>query len=229
MLRFKPLDNDRVLYFIHIPKTAGSSFNNLLIQIYGHRHLFHADKDVREGKKSINELNSHKIKNIQVVTSHARYDFAKSILPDKNIIAITLIRDPVQRVKSQINYIYSNPKHVLYRQIKEIVDQNLSFKKLFKENANFGNLQCIMLAGEPNAGKAIESVGQNISLMGSTCMYNKFVTDCSLLLGWNLNGLKLDERTNKSAICLELDDSLILDYNREDQKLFEWHINNREN
>ena len=109
------------------------------------------------------------------------------------------------------------------------LENALSFKKLFQENANFGNLQCIMLAGEPNAGKAIESVGQNISLMGSTCMYNKFVTDCSLLLGWNLNGLKLDERTNNSAICLELDDSLISDYNREDQKLFEWHINNREN
>ena len=224
MLRFKPLDDDRILYFIHIPKTGGSSFNNLLVQIYGHRHLFHADKDVREGKSSINELNSHKMKNIQVVTSHARYDFAKSILPEKKVSAITLIRNPVERVKSQINYIYSNPEHVLHRHIKEIVDQNLSFEKLFQRNANFSNLQSIMLSGEPDADKAIESVGQNIRLMGSTCRYGQFVTECSLLLGWNTDGLKLDERANKSSISLELDDSLILDYNREDQKLFEWYM-----
>ncbi|MDC3284722.1 hypothetical protein OAV01_05555 [Opitutales bacterium] len=81
-----------------------------------------------------------------------------------------------------------------------------------------------MLSGEPDADKAIESVGQNIRLMGSTCRYGKFVTECSLLLGWNTDGLKLDERANKSSISLELDDSLILDYNREDHKLFEWYM-----
>ena len=113
------------IIFIHIPKTGGSSFNNLLVKIYGHRHLFHADDSVRLGKKSINELDTHKKSQIKVITSHARFDFAKSLLPDKEIIAITLIRDPIQRVKSQINYIYTTPKHTLHRQVKEIFDQNL--------------------------------------------------------------------------------------------------------
>lgn len=66
MLRFKSLEDGTILYFIHIPKTGGSSFNNLLIQICGHRHLFHADENVRKDKKSINELNSHKLKNMQI-------------------------------------------------------------------------------------------------------------------------------------------------------------------
>ena len=60
MLRFKPLEDNQIIYFIHIPKTGGSSFNNLLVQIYGHRHIFHASNDLRKARKYLKELNSHK-------------------------------------------------------------------------------------------------------------------------------------------------------------------------
>jgi hypothetical protein len=226
MLRFKPLKDDHVIYFIHIPKTGGSSFNNLLVKIYRHRHLFHADDSVRLGKKSINELDTHKKSQIKVITSHARFDFAKSLLPDKEIIAITLIRDPIQRVKSQINYIYTTPKHTLHRQVKEIIDQNLDLSQLFKNNLNFNNLQCYMLSGESSAEKAISSVSKNIKLIGSTDRYNEFVQQCSSILGWQTKGLHLNEKVNKSLISLDLDESLILEYNQEDQRLFDWHKKN---
>ena len=68
----------------------------------------------------LKKLNSHKRENIQVLTSHTKYDFAKAIFPDKNITSITLLRDPVQRVKSQINYIYSTPTHFLHKELKNV-------------------------------------------------------------------------------------------------------------
>ena len=169
----------------------------------------------------------HIKKQIKVITSHARFDFAKSLLPDKKIIAITLIRDPIQRVKSQINYIYTTPKHTLHRKVKAIFDQNLDLNQLFKNNLNFNNLQCFMLSGESSAEKAISSVTKNIKLIGSTDRYNEFVQQCSSLLGWKTKGLHLNEIVNKSSISLDLDESLIMEHNQEDQLLFDWYKNNQ--
>ena len=45
-------------------------------------------------------------------------------------------------------------------------------------------------------------------------------------LGLATKGLHLNEKVNKSLISLDLDESLILEYNQEDQRLFDWHKKN---
>jgi len=112
MMRFrkddKKISNKIELVSIHIPKTAGTSFRNVLKGVYGKKSVIRFD--IRSGGKKI-EVEQKQLKgskladNIRVIHGHFRYrDLVELVEIDESIPVVTWMRDPVERVIS--NYYY---------------------------------------------------------------------------------------------------------------------------
>ena len=100
--------NNIELLSIHIPKTAGTSFRNVLKSVYGSRSV--SRLDIRSGGKKIElerkQLRGNRLSSrIRVVHGHFRYkDFTELFECGESLPVITWMRNPVERVIS--NYYY---------------------------------------------------------------------------------------------------------------------------
>lgn len=115
----KKISNKIELVSIHIPKTAGTSFRNVLKGVYGRKSVIRFD--IRSGGQKI-EVERKPLKgsrladNIRVVHGHFRYkDLIELIEIDESIPVITWMRDPVDRVIS--NYYYLS--EILAKELQE--------------------------------------------------------------------------------------------------------------
>lgn len=111
--------NQIELISVHIPKSAGTSFRNILKDVYGETAVIRLDIDLIYKKLKINELPFEGFeldKKIKVIHGH----FSPALLNERfkineQVPLITWLRDPVERVIS--NYYY------LEKRLKEELDE----------------------------------------------------------------------------------------------------------
>lgn len=115
--RDNKIRNNIGLVSLHIPKTAGTSFRNILKDVYGDEEVIRLDISLKYGKLKINE-NQFENKNLdkkwQVIHGH----FSPNLLVSKFVIDdevpyITWLRDPVERVISNYYYLEKRLKEVM--------------------------------------------------------------------------------------------------------------------
>jgi hypothetical protein len=97
------------LISIHIPKTAGTSFRNILKQVYGEKEVVRFDISMR-GVVRLNEhpYEKNDLPKARVLHGHFSYEAIVSKFKlSEEIPLITWVRDPVQRVISNYQYLES--------------------------------------------------------------------------------------------------------------------------
>ena len=103
----KKIHNNLKIISLHIPKTAGTSFRNILLDVYGKNQL--ARFDINRSRNAI-EINQEKLigelpENLAVLHGHFHYqDLIKKFILPPDLKLITWLRHPVKRVIS--NYLY---------------------------------------------------------------------------------------------------------------------------
>lgn len=118
-LKSRKIKNNIELVSLHIPKTAGTSFRNILKNCYGEESVVRFD--IRGKKKKVFIENEEFLKkrissNIKVIHGHFQYqDLMELINLNENAKLITWVRHPVQRVLS--NYFY------LQERLREELDE----------------------------------------------------------------------------------------------------------
>ncbi len=104
---------------MHIPKTAGTSFRNMLKDHYGNDNAVRFDINIVTKRIDIENIKFTKTKlekNIRVIHGHFYYNDLVSLIDlQEGVKFITWLRDPVQRVVS--NYFY------LQKRLKEELDE----------------------------------------------------------------------------------------------------------
>lgn len=91
------LYEEPVICFIHITKCAGQSFIKLLRSIFG-------EEKVTLPFRNLQNFPINMINRFQVIAEHSDYDEIRMFLPRKNILFITFLREPIERLKSLYNF-----------------------------------------------------------------------------------------------------------------------------
>jgi len=86
------------LRFLHIPKTAGTTFTNILIEQYGNENYFQFTGDIDQDLINFKSLPNDKQSQVSLFTGHAPIKTGLELAD--SIDVVTFLRDPIDRVKS---------------------------------------------------------------------------------------------------------------------------------
>lgn len=100
--------------FMHIPKTAGNSFNSVLYRQYGRGRYFTLNGDPAEDSARFRTLDARRREKIRLFVGHAPIETRLSEADSARVI--TLLRDPVQRVKSFCQHVAEGKSSYLITQ-----------------------------------------------------------------------------------------------------------------
>jgi len=129
------------LRFLHIPKTAGSTFSSILKKQYRGKANFIFTGDNALDHKRFRELTSDEQKAIVLFTGHA--PVLTGIPEADNIDIITILRDPVSRVKSFCQHVSEGKSPHL---VESFPPESFTLDEfLYSGNNEISNLQARML------------------------------------------------------------------------------------
>lgn len=131
--------NFPVLTFIHIPKTAGTTFSNILYRNYKTSEVFTLYERAFLLKR-LDKL-SHNRNCPKLITGHVGVGI-HDYLP--NVKYITFLRSPVKRVFSMYNHIVRNRKHYLH---DKVVQMSFNEYLKFSGDESIHNSQLRFISG----------------------------------------------------------------------------------
>ncbi len=146
------MENDpnrsETVIFLHIPKAAGSTIQNIIDREYsrypsGSVYLFDGS-DLERTISKFKDMTENERNKIKILKGHMNYGFHKYF---KNKCKyFTLLRDPVDRVISDFYYILEQPSHSRYQRVmKEKMDLEDYLRS--KMSVAMDNAQTRLLAG----------------------------------------------------------------------------------
>lgn len=216
------------LVSLHIPKTAGTSFRNILKEVYGEEHVVRLDI-TRDISVENEEFKSSKLKaDIQVIHGHfPYYKLIELVELPEGVPVITWLRDPAERVIS--NYFYL--EKILREELDEETKDLNILAKMQKTLIEYANTE----ANRNRMSKFLKGIEpEELFFIGLMDHYAEDLQDLARLLGWkdypelkqNVTGEKarVDEETLRMIKELNSEDYEI--YNRALQ-LREERINKR--
>ena len=123
--RHKGNPSDIEIISIHIPKTAGTSFRNILKAVYSKEQVVRIDISLPSEKTSFPSTShpppKHLPRGCRVIHGHFRYrDLAEFYKLNSDIPIITWVRDPVERVISNYYYLRQVLEDILRNENRNI-------------------------------------------------------------------------------------------------------------
>lgn len=152
------LDPKDLLVYVHVPKAGGTSFNAVLWQVYGRHYLnYHR----RLSGWSPASFSRRRATSMLAVGGHFAYGFHKEfgrpyhrwlygddgVLAGRRLRYITIVRDPVARIKSFYRFVTTFPAHALHQKTKGMTSRQFFAHLEEIGNNECRNLQCHLVGG----------------------------------------------------------------------------------
>jgi hypothetical protein len=187
--------NTPKVIFLHIPKTAGTSFARIIENNYSKSEFYLATAGNVESRQYImNSLNSflklpkREQDKIKIIKGHFPYGLHEK-MNWSDYKYVSFIRNPVERLFSEYYYIKDNPTHPLSQLCNEI-----SFEEYaLSDDYHLQNQQIRMLAGfdalfETDMHRVYELAIKNVSsenfILGLTERFSDSLSMIGKALGW---------------------------------------------
>lgn len=225
-----PKTDNQYAIFLHIPKTAGTTLNEILKQQYGKKAM-HWVTGAKQFE-SVGEMEQVRDGSIRLFNGHMCFGLHK-FLPGEATY-ITFLRHPVDRAISLYYHIARNPKHPQYETIR---DCDLSLKDYIESDMSTGdakNFQTRILYGlsdekPTNDREMLDIVKRNLrkyyAVVGLSERFEDSVTLMTQALGWSFP-LWVDQNISKNrpSKAEESHDvrSLVESVNELDMELYEY-------
>ncbi|MFN8323588.1 MAG: sulfotransferase family 2 domain-containing protein [Chitinophagales bacterium] len=219
--------------FVHIPKTGGVTFHNILIDQYPcEKRITFVSRP--EAKHYFDLPEAQKLP-YKLVKGHLWFD-EKKFSPSNQTIFYTFLRKPVNRTISHYFFLFQNKKHWFY---KEITANQYSLKQLYDlgKVVNLDNCMVRFISG--NVSKpwdsmsnsdldlAIHNLDKYFHHFGISEYYDESLLILAKQLGWKTPYYsRLNEGSMKSKEPFDADTlELITHFNRLDEKLYQHALN----
>jgi len=216
--------NKKLIVFMHIPKTAGTTLRLLIEQNYKVWEIYRENKEAPEKIKILPY--------IKCIQGHQ--PFAYHDINDRPHTYITMLRDPVQRVISEYYYIKAARPHDPYIHDK-IWKENLSLEDYVNSTderflLRTQNMQTRFSSGsltldQIDLEKAKENLNKHFSVVGITEMFDLSIFAMKKHFGWKdisyENRVVNKERPRNIQYPQDLIDN-INKINQLDKALYDW-------
>ena len=108
--------NAKPTFFFHIPKCAGSTLWEVIWDIYGTRNVFLAKSKKQHARLAA--MSMERRRGYSAIGGHGSLSFFRKMLGDmERYHKIVTLRDPIDRVISEYNYIRTWPEHPLHDKV----------------------------------------------------------------------------------------------------------------
>lgn len=216
------IENSIDLVSLHIPKTAGTSFRNILKEVYGSSHV--ARLDIRRNIELNGKVYSgSKLKSgIRVIHGHFSYhELMEHFKIAKDTAVITWIREPAERVIS--NYYYLD--HILKKKLhKEKRNLNI-LSRMKKSLLEYASLE----ANRNRISKFLDGVNVGeLTFIGLTDHYEEDLLYLSNLLNWKKYSVLKHNTTEEKPDVDSETLSKIIELNAADYEIYEETLKIRE-
>ncbi|MBD3882869.1 sulfotransferase family 2 domain-containing protein [Phormidium tenue FACHB-886] len=120
------LQDQDVMYFSHIPKTAGMTFRTIV------EDHFHEDETCPATLKAqIKTIAPEEFQRYRLFRGHLGHNNIPALVPGKRMINVTVMREPIARVISHYEYIRRMPGDPFYEAVKEMTLEEFAYKLPF--------------------------------------------------------------------------------------------------
>jgi hypothetical protein len=185
------------LIFLHLPKTAGTTVDDILKRQYRSENVFRTDPERHfESLRIFREFSDEEKCKFQLITGHMRFGVHQHI--KKPSYYITFLRDPIQRIVSYYYYVLNYRNHYLHEKIKfgnmrliDVVESGIS--------REFENCQTRGISGfdRSKLGKygypsdemldvALKNIDQYFLVAGTTEKFDETLLLMSKFCRWNI-------------------------------------------
>ncbi|CAN5338060.1 sulfotransferase family 2 domain-containing protein [soil metagenome] len=223
--------NIQPIIFLHIPKTAGLTFHEILTDQYPERK--HKLIYTVAHTKTYTDLPIDKKNKIGVIKGHLLFGLHESM--PLNPIYLTLLRDPIMRTISGYEFIKSRTDHPFH---KEMINKNFTLVDFLNQKhvPNFDNIQVRFLCGdnsmpfgainETHLALAKKNLLSENMLFGMTEFFDESILYFKNELGWKMPYYSNVNVTKKSTVNRvafdEATKNAILNCNQFDLQLYEF-------
>jgi hypothetical protein len=218
-----------VLCFVHIPKTAGTTLNAILIRQYSTRNIFVLTKNRPDHlPESFKQFGRRKRNRYRVIKGHFPYGFHEVL--DRPYLYMTLFRNPVDRVISHYHYVRRSEGHYIHQKVGDELPGLRDYIEsgIVSESRNGQAYMLVgsqaMKQGENVAELAKEILREKFAIVGTAERFDESLLVMKAVLGWKIPfyiSLNVTRNKPKRSQIDPATLALIEKYNQIDFELYE--------
>jgi hypothetical protein len=206
---------DKVVVFVHVPCTGGNTFFDVVSRQYSDACSFDSSNVVDERSCCCDLGDFCNKRRTEVVSGHMLFGVHET-LPQTNVVYITLLRHPVERIVSSYYFncqMFDTKIRCMFNSmtLKDYVTDNMwDWNTTGYWPASTVNLQTRMVSGtlEGNLELAKDNLASKFSVVGTTERFAETMSLVGKRLGWKMNGYK-NINASRRLFRSDLDDDVI--------------------
>lgn len=176
--------------FLHIPKTAGSTFHSIIEANYSPAECFSFRVPINQSCQKLMSIKTRNKQNLRMIKGHWPLGLHETF---PNVRYITFLRDPVRRYVSAYNYILNHPNFPAYQVIKK---GRLTLRQAVERGAGslsdntqtrwctLGGIDIDRHLTADDGRNAWEELKSHNSLVGFVEMFDESVLMCASEMKW---------------------------------------------